>query len=234
MKGFIYSNQIRMDNKKDVIGFGDENIYVKEIPKKTSNNMIIKNHYSKKVAGFATTYIYYGVFYNNELIGTLQYGFLMNPASCKNIIENSTLEQCLELNRAWYKDNLPSNIKSMALCYSFKIIKHNFKDVIFIQSFADERCGKLGITYQAANFQYYGKHESLFWFLGNKYYHNIHMTIRNQNNSTYTKESEYLQNNKDKAESMTFSQYRYIYWIKPKYRNQCLLKEQPYPKHYKD
>ena len=61
---YILSEQISLYGEADCIGFGNNEFYVKEINKQISNDIIIKNHYSKKVAGFATTYIYLGVFQN--------------------------------------------------------------------------------------------------------------------------------------------------------------------------
>jgi len=84
---YILSDQISLYGEPDCIGFGNDEFYIKEIPKKISNDIIIKNHYSKKVAGFATTYIYLGVFENDVLLGSLQYGFMMNPAAAKNIVD---------------------------------------------------------------------------------------------------------------------------------------------------
>ena len=54
-KQYIYSDQLSLWGERECIGFGNENFYVKEIDKQISNEIIIKNHYSKKVAGFATT-----------------------------------------------------------------------------------------------------------------------------------------------------------------------------------
>jgi hypothetical protein len=178
-----------MFGKPEIIGFGGDGFEVKVISKTVSNDMILKNHYSKKVAGFATTYIYLGVFIENNLIGTLQYGFLMNPASCTSIHKDSTVNTSVELNRAWYADGLDKNIKSKALSYSIKYLRGIKPNLIFIQSFADERCGKLGITYQAANFIYYGLHNSIFWEYDGKFHHNIAMTIKDKNNSLFKNSS---------------------------------------------
>ena len=125
----------------EIIGFGSDSFCVKEMNKKISNNIIIKNHYSHKVAGFATTYIYLGVYINNDLLGTLQYGFSMNPASAKNIVDGTGIYEHLELNRMWLDDKAGSNSESMAISYSIKYIKRKYPRVKWIQSFADERCG---------------------------------------------------------------------------------------------
>ena len=57
-KDYIYSEQLKMFGKREIIGFGSDEFCVKEIEKSLSNRMIIDNHYSHKVAGFATTYIF--------------------------------------------------------------------------------------------------------------------------------------------------------------------------------
>ena len=164
MKGYIYSDQIPMFGHKDIIGYGTDDFYVKEMLKKESNDMIIKNHYSHKVAGFATTYIYLGVYIENILLGTLQFGFAMNAASMDKIVSDTGIYEYLELNRMWLSDKALKKIK-------------------WIQSFADERCGGLGIVYQAANFKYLGEHTSVFWQLDDEWYHNKAMTIKDTKKS---------------------------------------------------
>ena len=75
MKGYIYSDQIPMFGHKDIIGYGTNDFYVKEIDRDLANKTIIKNHYSKKV--YNGTYVNLGVFINNEFVGVLQYGYAM-------------------------------------------------------------------------------------------------------------------------------------------------------------
>ena len=70
-KGYIYSDQIPMFGHKDIIGYGTDDFYVKEIPKQISKDIIIKNHYSHKVCNDATTHIHLGCYINNELLGVL-------------------------------------------------------------------------------------------------------------------------------------------------------------------
>ena len=66
---------------------------------------------------------------------------------------------------------LKRNSESMAISYSIKYIKGKLKTIKWIQSFADERCGGLGIVYQACSFRYYGEHTSSFWELDGE--HNV-------------------------------------------------------------
>jgi len=195
-KQYIYSEQSSLWGEPECLGFGTDDFYIKEIDKKKSNKIIIDNHYSKKVAGFATTYIYLGVFYKENLLGSLQYGFCMNPASAKNIVTGTGIYEHLELNRMWLSDEIKIKYpESQAISYSIKYIKRKYPKIKWIQSFADERCGGFGIVYQACSFNYYGEHLSEFYEL---------------------------------------RQFRYIKFLDQREKKKCTLKEQPYPKHYKE
>ena len=44
----------------------------------------------------------------------------------------------------------------------------------------------------------------------------------------------YLQENKDRAKKMNLRQFRYIKFIDKRQKKNCLLKQMPYPKHYKE
>jgi len=233
MKKYYITNPT-LFGKPEIIGFGSSEFYVKEIAKKKSKDTIIKNHYSKKV--YNGTYIHLGIYLNNEFVGVLQYGYAMNPASCGSVVKGTEMNQYLELNRMWLDDKAPRNSESMALSYSIKYIKGKYPNIKWIQSFADERCGGFGIVYQAANFDYFGEHTSTFWELGDIVYHNTSMTVskeskRYKNNVGGCMD---LQTNKENAIKHDLRQFRYIFFIDKRWKKKCLLKEQPYPKHYAD
>ena len=227
MKKFIYDKQDSLFGHPEVVGFGDDDFYVKEIDRNIANDIIVKNHYSKKF--YNATYIHLGIFIKNKLIGVLQYGYAMNPASQESVVCDTKIDEYLELNRMWLSDEAAKNSESKAISYSIKYIKRKYKKIKWIQSFADERCGKFGVVYQAANFKYYGEHESLFWYLGNEIYHNSLMT----RNPKLSKSAEHLQKNKDKAISKKLRQFRYIYFIYKDYEKKCKLNKIDYVKHYK-
>src|SRR5690606_384009 len=121
--------------------------------------------------------------------------------------------------------------ESKAISYSIKYIKSKFKKIKWIQSFADERCGGFGIVYQACSFLYYGEHISDFWELDGVVYHNIQMTV-SKTSKRYAGEAKKLQENKERAVKMSLRQFRYIKFLQNRYKNDCLLREQPYLKHY--
>ena len=174
-KGLIYDNQLSLFGKPEIIGYSNGNLEVREIERERANAIIIKNHYSHKV--YNASYIHLGVFIDNNLVGVLQYGSAMNPASGNSVVEGTQIENFLELNRMWIDDSAGNTSESQAISCSIRYIKHRYPKVKWIQSFADERCGCYGIVYQACSFAYYGEHINIFWELDGEYYHNINMTI---------------------------------------------------------
>lgn len=174
-KGLIYDTQLSLFGKPEIIGYSNGNLEVREIERERANAIIIKNHYSHKV--YNASYIHLGVFVDNNLVGVLQYGSAMNPASGNSVVEGTQIENFLELNRMWIDDSAGNTSESQAISCSIRYIKHRYPKVKWIQSFADERCGCYGIVYQACSFAYYGEHINIFWELDGEYYHNINMTI---------------------------------------------------------
>ena len=223
---YILSDQISLYGEPDCIGFGNDEFYIKEIDRKIANKIIVENHYSKKF--YNATYIHLGLFDKNGLIGILQYGYAMNPASQGSIVKDTSIDEYLELNRMWIKDNVGNYPESRAISYSIKYIKRKFPKIKWIQSFADERCGGFGIVYQACSFDFYGEHSSVFWTLENEIYHNSLMT----RNPKLSKSAAYLQSKKDEAEKSELRQFRYIKFLNQKWKKKCLLEQKKYIKHY--
>ena len=121
MKNYIFNNQSSLWGEPECIGFGYKQFYIKEIDRKLANKIIIKNHYSKKV--YNGTYIHLGVFYNSQIKGVLQYGYAMNPSSCKSVVKNTKKNEYLELNRMWIDDDCLKYAESRAISFSIKYIK---------------------------------------------------------------------------------------------------------------
>ena len=225
-KDLIYDNQQTLFGAREIIGFGSDDWNVKEIDRKLANKLIVKNHYSKKF--YNATYIHLGVFIYGELLGVLQYGYAMNPASCGSVVEGTQMDEYLELNRMWLDDKAKRNSETMAISYSLRYIRSKFPKIKWIQSFADERCGCFGIVYQAASFSFYGEHVSTFWTVDGEVYHNSLMT----RDPKLSKSAKFLQDNKERATSEELRQFRYIKFINKRWKKKCLLKEQPYLKYY--
>ena len=228
---YIYSDQLALFGRQDVVGFGSLALSCREINRDLANSVIVKNHYSHKY--YSATYIHLGVFMGEEMVGVLQFGYAMNPASQESVVKDTKIDEYLELNRMWIDDKAPRNTESQAISYAIKYIKRKFEGKIkWIQSFADERCGRFGVVYQACSFKYYGEHLQTFWELNGVVYHNIQMTV-GKDTKRYTAEVEYLQTHKDQAKKLELRQFRYIFFIDKRWEKKCCLKQLPYPKHYK-
>ena len=159
-------------------------------------------------------------------MGCLQFGYAMNSQSMGSIVPGTKLNEYKELNRMWFSDDAPRNTESQAISFAIKYIKAVYPSVKWVQSFADERCGKLGVVYQASNFSYYGSHKSIFWEINGEIYHNSIVT----NNARNKKNELEAINWQEKAIKLELNQYRYIYFIDQRCKKNCLLKEFPYPK----
>jgi hypothetical protein len=214
--------------KPEIVGFGSKSFYIKEIGKEISKKIIIDNHYSHKVCNDATTHIHLGCYIHNERIGVLQLGYAMNPQSMSSVVKGTELDQYKELNRMWFDDKAGRNTESKALSYTFKYIRGKYPKVKWVQSFADERCGGLGIVYQAANFDFFGEHTSVFWEFENEIYHNSHITNGNRNSKKRLEAKGFH----EKAKKISLRQFRYIFFIDKRWKKNCLLEQKPYPKHY--
>lgn len=210
---YLFSPQQSLFGTPDVIGYGSKHFYVVEIDPTISRETIIKNHYSHKV--YNATYIHLGVFMNGAMVGVLQYGYAMNPASQASVVSNTEMDEYLELNRMWLDDIAPRNSESMAISYTIKYIKKRFPKIKWIQSFADERCGKFGIVYQAANFKYFGEHKATFWTLDGEVFHNSVKTSKIAGPRGYDLLND--PKNKDRVTSESLRQFRYIYFIDKKH-----------------
>ncbi|MFO0448978.1 MAG: hypothetical protein ACK52I_10035 [Pseudomonadota bacterium] len=227
-KDYIFSTQMSMFGKREIVGFGSTEFCIKEIDRNKANDIIVKNHYSHKF--YNATYIHLGVFIENEIVGVLQFGYAMNPASGGSVVKGTELDQYLELNRMWLDDKAPRNSESTAISYAIRFIRGKYKRVKWIQSFADERCGGFGIVYQAANFEYYGEHTATFWTLDGEVFHNSIKTSRIAGPRGYDLLND--PKNKDRVTSDKLRQFRYIYWLDHSWKKNCQLTQKPYLKHY--
>jgi hypothetical protein len=223
--GFIYSPQGSLWGDREIIGFGSRDFSVRMLDREYANQLIRANHYSRTT--YNNSLIHLGV-WTVELLGVLQFGQAMNPQSMAGVVAGTKADEYLELNRMWLHDDLPRNSESRAISYGLSYIKRKFPKVAWVQSFADERCGRHGVVYQAANFIYCGEHTSVFWELDGEMYHNSAMT---RNDPGRGKRPEVLQANKERAVSHSLRQFRYIYFLKRAFRARLKLTAKPYPKH---
>lgn len=213
------------DDKGVVVGFGDAAYHVREIPSKLARETIRANHYSKTIVN--NSYVNLGVYWRGDFVGCLQFGYAMNPNSGRSVVAGTENRQYLELNRMWVADAVPANGESMAIAYAIRFIRARYPGVQWIQSFADERCGRWGVVYQAANFQYLGFHLTDFWLLDGEWYHDLLVTAHKKGGGRGC----FLHENLHRAERRRFRQFRYIRFLDRGARKRLLKPIVPdYPK----
>lgn len=216
--------------KADVSGFGDDVFQVRAISRAEAERIIKAGHYSKSTVWSSSVHL--GVFVDNVCIGALQFGAAMNPGSGASIVEGTEADQWLELNRMWLADEKPENTASRAIAYALRYLRRTRPRVAWVQSFADERCGKLGAVYQAAGFVYCGSHETRFLYAGGEWFHQslIGRAAKDKRGWGSGPKAARLRKVRDQAEQHVFRQYRYLRFLQPWARRRLLLPVFPYPK----
>ncbi|GDO93193.1 Mom family adenine methylcarbamoylation protein [Escherichia coli] len=213
--------------KGSIIGYGSRELRVETISCWLARLVIVNKHYSHRFVN--NSYLHLGIFSERELVGVMQWGYALNPGSGSRVVTGTQNREYMELNRLWMHDCMPRNSESRAIGYALKLIRQLYPRVQWVQSFADERCGRRGVVYQASNFHFIGSHQSTFYELDGEWYHEIAMSAIKRGG----KRGEYLRANKDRAVEHKFNQYRYIRFLKKGARkrlNTRLFRIQPYPK----
>jgi len=198
-------------------------VELKVLDREIGKSMIIQNHYSHKNVN--TSKYYLGCFVKDQLCGVASFGVAMNPVPTTKLVKDTKLDEYLELNRLWIKDDVGHNIESVFLGLCFKWIKHNLPKIKWIQSFADGRVG-VGTIYQATNFLYCGYHKSKFWkhTITGEVFHNSVLTRKTRKKYWELKQQLHL------LIPFETKTYRYIYFINKKYVKNLSLKILIYPK----
>lgn len=224
---WIYSNESLVGfvqgATKKITGIKKGDLELKKIDKSICNQIIIDNHYSHKTATDAHTRLHLGIFFRGRLLGAMQYGYAMNPQSCGNIVGGTKVNEYYELNRLWISDELGKNTESQIISMSFKLIKEINPKIKWIQSFADGRVG-VGTIYQACNFLYCGSHNLVFYKLGDEIHHRGKFTHPKRSFGRLYRQC------RGNLEKVEYPQYRYIYFLHKKERQNLLLTVLDYPK----
>ncbi|MEA1063955.1 protein mom [Erwinia sp. HR93] len=210
-----------------VVGYGSHELRVETIPCWLARAIVVAKHYSGRFVN--NSYLHLGVFSGRDLVGVLQFGYAMNPSSGRRVVLGTGNKEYMELNRMWLHDCMPRNSESRAISYAIKAIKQLHPSVQWIQSFADERCGRAGVVYQASNFEFVGSHYTKFYELDGEWYHEIAMNAVNRSGQR----GRHLRANRERATVHKFKQFRYVRFINKRARkrlNTKLFHVQPYPK----
>ncbi len=204
-------------------------LIVKPISKTKSRELIVKHHYSHKWNNASFGVYNFGIFKENaedeaQCLGVASYGY-MKVLKAKIFTHPNPNAWMCELNRMWIDDCLGKNAESILISRSIKLLKKMDSNIVAVQSFADGRLG-CGTIYKASNFQYYGKHQTIF--LENKRTGEI---THQQNLTNTTSRSRYIRDNVAYllGDFRTFKvhTYRYIYPLCKHFKFKT--QQQPYP-----
>lgn len=224
--GYIYGAPLRKDPNSTVIGFGNDRLHVREIPCRDARKMVVENHYSGKFVN--NSYVHLGVVFRGKIKGVMQFGYAMNPASGSSVVEGTGSREYLELNRMWISDACPRNTESMALGHAIRYIRRAYPAVRWVQSFADERCGGMGVVYQAAGFVFLGTHKCVFLRANGEYFHHIALDpFRGGAKATARLRAAMA---RGEAEKITVRQFRYIRFLAPRFARGLKYTPKPFPK----
>lgn len=207
-----------------VQGFGKNSLYVAAIPSARAREVIISRHYSRRIVN--NSYVHLGVYHQGEFRGVLQFGYALNPHRAGKVVEGTQQGEYLELNRMWLDDACPRNTESQTISFAVKYIRRACPTVAWIQSFADERCGGLGVVYQASNFLFCGSHLTTFWLLDDVWYHEMLLTAHKKGGGRGV----HLRENIHRAQRHQYRQFRYVLFLKQPWKKRLRLPVQPYPK----
>ena len=127
-----------------------KDIRVAAISRLAANALIRKLHYSGKVV--MNSQLHLGVFLGTRLEGAMQFGPSLDRRKLMGLVEGTSWNGFLELNRLAFSDNLPRNSESRALGVAMRLIRRRYPWIEWVVSFADAtQCGD-GTIYRAAGF----------------------------------------------------------------------------------
>jgi hypothetical protein len=210
---------------------GQKTFFVEILPKKSADRFIAERHYSGSAVWASHTHL--GVFDGTGFLwGVLQFGPSMNPKATSKVIEGMPPSGLVELNRMVFIDGHKPNLVSWAIAKTLRHIRHHRPHVQVVQSFADQRCSKLGAVYQAANFLYIGSHRTAFYYLDGEWFHKSLLGRAAKDNRGWGSgpKAARLAAGRHRAEKHEFDQYRYVFPLTAWARKKLLPKALPYPK----
>lgn len=214
-------------------------IEIRVIPAKIATPFMKAHHYSGKVVNNSS--LHFGAFLDGRLHGALSYGPSLDKSRIQGLVEGTSWDGFLELNRMAFDDYLPRNSESCCIAKTIRLIRKNAPQVKWIISFADGcSCGD-GTIYRAANFVLTGikPNESLCLLPSGEKIHK--MTLQSNPNmprpelggKTFYEITggRYSFDKYVQAVNGTILQgfqLRYIYFIDKKYRSRLTVPEIPF------
>lgn len=137
-------------------------IIVKPISSQDAARIVKACHYSGKVV--QNSQLHFGVFLDGKCGGAMSFGPSLDKRKMLGIVEGTSWNGFLELNRMAFADWLPRNSESRAIAVSMRLIRKAYPHIEWIVSFADgTQCGD-GTIYRASGFVLTGiKENTQIW-----------------------------------------------------------------------
>ncbi len=131
-------------------GESAKDIVVRTIQPAIAREVMKAGHYSHKVV--ANSCLHFGIYWGGKLEGVLQYGHSIDKRKMLGLVEGTTWDGFLELNRMWMSPVLPKNAESRALAITLKMIRKNLPQIKWVVSYADGTQAGSGTIYRASGF----------------------------------------------------------------------------------
>ena len=127
-----------------------KDLVVKPISSKDASALVKRVHYSGKVVN--NSQLHLGVFLDGRLEGAMQFGPSLDKRKMLGLVEGTSWNGFIELNRMAFSERLPRNSESRAIAVAMRIIRKNYPQIEWVVSFADgTQCGD-GTIYRAFGF----------------------------------------------------------------------------------
>ena len=127
-----------------------KDIIIKPIKAAVANRKCKEIHYSGKVV--PNSVLHFGVFLHGKLEGVMQFGSPMDKRKSIALVEGTIWDGMLELNRMAFSDVLPRFSESRAIGFVIRLIRKNYPQIKWIQSFSDATACGDGTIYRASGF----------------------------------------------------------------------------------
>jgi hypothetical protein len=115
-----------------------------------ANRLVQRLHYSGKVV--PNSQVHLGVFLGDRLEGAMQFGPSMVKKGLIGLVEGTSWNGFIELNRMAFSDRLPRNSESRAIGVAMRLLRKTYPQLEWVVSFADgTQCGD-GTIYRASGF----------------------------------------------------------------------------------
>lgn len=190
-----------------------KDILVKVIPAKIANDFVKKHHYSGKVV--QNSCLHFGAFLDGVLHGVLSFGSSLDKSKTIGLVENTSWNGYLELNRMAFDDYLPKYSESRVISVCLKLIKKQAPQIKWILSYSDGcDCGD-GTIYRASGFflTLIKPNSDLFLLPNGKKIHSMTIKSNKKIIQKYGSYKKYLDQEHWGWKKINGFQLRYIYLI---------------------